>query len=362
MLHNRERELLKEYVKLLVEDDGGDGGFGFGDMGPFGMQFGSQSDLYNIFIRPFTDVAQTAAGKTKSMVSRTVTLAHVMFEAIATTLIPILASEYGEIFQRGNARLEKIEQEYKEVYDSTWSAFRDNDIALTAFFYKPTMAITAHAARLAPKALIKSLSLLSGGSMDSFLSKVAKKFDFGDIAIKPLERKTGLDTDKWSGHGGGGWGDGGGGAWMESFIREDEQKKEQKKPDIGKILSSEKVMNALETSQVMRKLQSQIQNTVNSTLNDAVNMASEVFKANTVEQLVRLTKKNIPEVTKLKSLPQQERAKAEKVILMTTKKSIKKLYTDNLEKTIKQAQSAGVPSDHPFIAAYHKAIDTINKM
>src|SRR3990167_1642756 len=114
-------KLLREYIReLLAENDGhagGDGGAGAvmamgAGMSPYGMHFGDGNDLYKIFIKPFTDVVQTTVGKTKELSQAAQTLTKVAFEAVATSLIPVLSSQYGEIFKKEKIAMDKIRKQY----------------------------------------------------------------------------------------------------------------------------------------------------------------------------------------------------------------------------------------------------------
>ena len=184
MTTKTEKRLLREYVRTVLAEEGG--GDGYGDiigasmaMSPFGVHFASQSDLYKLFIKPFVDVVDVAAGKTKEISQRAQTVVAVGFKAIATTLLPWLSQDYKEIFDKQEQVLNKIKSEYAEVYDATWDAFRYNDIAFTAFLAYPAAILTGAAARAVPQATMKLLSIIGGGSLDPFLGKLKKSFGFG---------------------------------------------------------------------------------------------------------------------------------------------------------------------------------------
>ena len=97
-------KLLREYVRssLMFEDDGG-----YDAMSPYGTSFGSGQDLYNIFIKPFTDVVDTAAGEVSKASVKVQTAAKVAFETVATTFIPFLSSDYDDIWDAEAQQIEK---------------------------------------------------------------------------------------------------------------------------------------------------------------------------------------------------------------------------------------------------------------
>src|SRR5690606_12308728 len=155
-----DERLIREYIRsILTEDDFG--GLDLGDMGgPGGMDFtgGDPKKLYNIFVKPFTDVVLTAAGKGKEFSSKVQTFAQTAFEALATSLIPVLSSDYDRIFAADKERIDKLRSEYKDVYDATWTALRDNDVLAAAFAYAPTQMITLGALRNAPVPVLNTLN------------------------------------------------------------------------------------------------------------------------------------------------------------------------------------------------------------
>jgi len=360
--------LLREYVReVLKEDDGGV----YGDlananaaMSPYGMTYGSGDELYKVFVKPFMDVVDTTMGKTKELSQRTQTLVKVAFETIATTLIPIFTDSYKEIFAKEKQELDKIKQEFGEVYQSNIDAFRDNDVFWTAFCYAPAAIITHQLAKRSPQVAVKMISSLTGGSMDDFLKRVLGKF-----GGKEAPPKTGLDYHGSSPSGGGGGGNwlgydsGGGGSHSgttEGVIREDGEEKKQ--PDIGSVLTNPKLLAKIEESDIVKKMRQEAQGVVRGTLETIYKQASAVMKANSLQDLQHSTGKTVKGVEKLAALPPQEKQKAEQAILKTFKQSMKSFYLKNLESQVKQATSAGVAENSPYVQDYTKIIAKIKAL
>ena len=402
-------KLIQEYIKLILEDDGGfDMG---GGTGGWGVSFGSDKDLYNVFVKPFSDVFATTAGKTKELSQKALSLGRVAFEAAMTTIFPFLKSDYDQIFAKEKAAIQDIKQEYKDVYDATWTAFKDNDIALAAFLYSPKAILTAATIRNAPIAATKMISVLTGGVMDDFLAKVGKFFKLGNT-VKPLSNDTGpgigesrlremsdrfdrkreknsgqytysIDQLCQCGHSLGNhtaersrdpvtgkriqpciMGDFGEPCSCECFkpkkkmseanLREDASKK-----DIAQVLMQKKILSAIDSNSRIQTMSKKMQESVNAALMEVVKTSQMIDKAQTLEQLEQLLKKKVPAIEKLKQLPEKERLVASQQLMETMRKSAKSFYAKNLEVQLQTAMKAGIPQDHPFVKAYRETITKI---
>jgi len=375
--------VLREYVReVLVEFEGGGGDGGdYGDlyaisagMNPYGANFGSYGDLYNVFVKPFADVFDTAAGKVKELSQKAQTLAKVTFETVASTLIPTYAGAYKEIFAKEKEKMDKIKEEYKEVYQSNIDAFMDNDVFWTAFCYAPAALLTVSLIRHSPGKARKMISALSGGSLDPWLDRAFAKYHVGP-PISGLNYK-GSETSMGGGGGGYGYADFGGygggdhgggdsgGVSLEGFIREKDEKSAPK-PDIdglAKLLTDHRVVEKLEQSSVTKGLERESQGTVRSTLKEIFQQAQAVLHAKSLQELQHKTGKQVKGAEKLAQLQPQERQKTEQAILATVRKSLKEFYVSNLEEQVKKAQQAGVPSNSPYVQDYNHAISKIKAL
>ena len=317
-------KLLREYVKeIIIEyDEGG---------------FGSQKDLYNVFVKPFTDVVQTAAAETKKISQRSQTLLKVSFEAIVTSLIPAFGSDYDDIFDEQNQQLDKIKSQYKDVYDATYTSFKDRDVVISAFLYAPALFLTTKAAIQAPQVTAKLMNILTGGRLDSFVSKITKALKFGDTK-KPLDR----DNSGFS----------------ESLIREASNKEAK----VRKALQSKKVLSVVQNSQKTKQIQSATQKIVNNSLKKVYEKASSLTNIKSIEQIEKLTNKKIKGIEELKKLKPNERAEAASQLMKGVKTATKQYYVKSLTATVKEVMSVGLTREHPFVQAYLKTISQINSL
>jgi hypothetical protein len=346
-------QLLREYVRVLLSED--DGGV-YGDlaitdatMNPYGISFGSGDDLYRVFLKPFVDVVDTAQGKTKELSQKAQTLAKVAFEAIATSLVPVVSDSYKEIFAKEKEHIDKIREEYHDVYASNWDAFRDNDVMCTAFCYDPTAVLGLKLAKQSPRIAIKFISTLSGGTLDSWLEKV--KHNFG-ISDKDEEPKTGLD---FKGHGPEN------AVPMESLVREDAEGSE-KKPSLSQVLTSPKLIEKLKQSPVVQKMEQEGRGMVRSTLAQVYKQAQGVLKANSLQALEQATGSKLKGTEKLSQVPQEDRAKLEQATLAGARTSLKAFYIKNLEGQVKKALSSGIPQDSDYVKDYQRVIARVKAL
>jgi|SRR5579885_516786 len=359
-----EKVLLQEFVReVLREDDGGV----YGDLAmadamqnPWGVSFGSGKDLYNIFVKPFADVVQTAAGKTKELSQRGQTLLRVTFETVATTLIPFLTDSYNEIFEHEKEKLDKIRSEYAEVYRSNWDAFKDEDFQLLAFMYNPGRFITSKVLKKSPAVAVELLSIVSGGTLDAYLDPIKKALDSGEEPLTGLDRANGkrknVEDVFGSGGGGGydvGWG-GGGGHHMEGVIREAEGSQQPATPE--QKLANPKLIQAVNNSQMARKMRQQAQQLVRAPLTQVYKQAQAVLGANSIQDLQQKLGKRLKGAEKLEQIEPQARQAAEQQLMAGVKKSMKDFYIKSLTQQAKKFEGTPVLDDYKQAISKIKAL------
>ena len=348
----KEHRILREYVRtVLREDDGGFGG-GMGGseaMGAYGVHYASGGQLYDIFVKPFVDVATVATGKTKEMSQRVQTMGKVAFETVATTLLPWLSSDYEEIFKKESEELDKIRSEYGDVYAATWDAFKNKDVALTAFFCYPGAVLTGFLAKKAPEVALKMLSVISGGEMDGVVGKIKKAFGGGSGKSKGGGTFSSPGGDKTP--------------WMESILREaGEDKQKNKKQKLADIVTNEKLVKKALNSPKAQRMQKEAQAAMQNTLQQVFERAQAVVTSKSLEELQKKIGKPLKGLDKLKQAKPEERASAEKQLLDSLRKSMKEFYAKSLEGQVKDAVEAGIPKDSGFVTAYSEVIRKIRSL
>ena len=322
-----------------------------GGLSPYGMHFGSDKDLYNVFVKPFADVVTTAAGKTKEISKSAQNLLRTSFEAIGTTVLPMFKDDYERIFADEKNAIDKIRREYADVYKSNWDAFQKDDALCVAFAYRPDLFLDVAAVKKAPKVAVKMLSVLSGGSLDPIITKLFKKAaqkkgkNEEDI-VKQLAKLYADKGEKGKKH--------------ESIIRE-EDGNESSNPLVT-LVTNKDVMNVIANNPRVVAMEKEGKNIVRTTLANAYKQVRSVAQAKNIDDLQKILGKPIEGADQLKQLQPQERQAAEANLVKTLKQSIKEFYAKNLEAQVKSAIDHGVPQNHPYVNDYKSVIQKIKAL
>lgn len=367
MVVNREK-LLREYVRQILNEDFGGGDFGGG--GGMGMGFGGgyvdPSDMYTVFIKPFTDVYDTIQGKTKETSVAALRVLRVSLETALTTIIPILSSDYDKIFKKYDDRMDKVREEYKDIYDSTWTAFTDNDVVLAAFAMYPTMMITQITARKAPIPIIHTLDALTGGFFEKYFERMIKTLSPDDA--KPLEDGGGSSGDPMHmggyGYGGGGYGGFDGGGFGEGVIYEKKapSPKKKKKSGIADKIMHPKIIAAVKRNPRVREMMNDSRTGFREVLEELFDKITKVAGARDLTQLQAVLGKQIPGMDEFSKLPPEQQQKASKKVMHDIRKAMIAMYTKNLTEQAKRSLAAGVPKEHPMIRDLMDAVKRIKSL
>lgn len=323
MLSNSDKKILREYVREIICEDDYGGIMSAGMGSPYGIEFVSRDQLFDIFVSPFVNAFKHAEGKTKELSQKGLTLLRVTFEAIATSIIPVLQDDYAKIFAEEKETIDSIRSEYGKYYQATWDAFKNDDVAIAAFMYRPDLILTTKLIDAAPKVAAKLLSVLSGGELDKYMAKLLKN----ESVSRVIREQEEFDTEK-----------------------------------LKKVINNKKVKAILANSSVTRKLSDEGEKFVKQTIQEVYERAQKVLGAKSIEELEKFLKKKLPKTEELKKAPQQERTKLERELLATIKKSMKEFYVKSIRAQAKKAVDVGVPSDHPFVVLYENVAQKINSL
>jgi hypothetical protein len=341
-----ERRILKEYVKSVLQEDEGYGA-AYGDYSdsPYGVSWGGPS-LFKIFVEPFVDVFKTTKAAAEDISARTRAAAKVAFEAIATSLIPGLSSDYKAIFEKEHAELEKIKGKYRDVFERTDKALfnEGNDFVLLAFLLDPARFITAVALNKAPSTVLSIFEIFAGESpkLKSFFDK-----------LKILKHVPGQSKEP------SGWHMGGHG-YLEGRIYEENEPAQDPNAELKSKLGNPKVLAAIQNSSKAKAMKQDAMTLVNQTVNDLLSKVKAVQSARTLEDLA----KEAPgfdrsKLAPLQKLPANERQTAEQAIVAQVKKAANAFYVKTLQAQIDSAMKAGVPADNPLLQGYKKVMSMI---
>lgn len=365
MMKLQHDKLLREYVRsIMLEDDGGFG-FGMGDMiGPYGVHYASGNQLYNTFVKPFVDVFDVAKGKTKEVTAHLFAAGKVIFETVATTLLPWLTSDYEDIFAAEKESIDKIRSEYAEVYASTWEAFKNKDVAIAAFFCYPGIVLTGALARRSPLTALNVMSTISGGEFDTFIMQIRNAYTSPGFSgykgqkysqtANMLFNSPGGDKIEWMGE--------------SKYLNEDEsndKKKDDenvKKEKLAKIVTNKKLVKKVLSTPTAQRLQSESRKVVQHTLTTILERAQGIAAAKTLEDVQKTVGKRLKGIDDLKKMKPEERRQMEPKILSSLKGSMKEFYAKSLEAQVKDAVSAGIPKESGYVKMYADVIHKIKAL
>jgi len=347
--------LLREYVRsILKEDEYSDGAFDY-TSGPYTNRFGTSQDLYDAFVSPFVDVFKTTVGKTKEIAQATKTLLSVALQTVLTTLIPIYGYNYSSLFDEQDEKIEKIRDEYKDVYERTESALKNSDAGMLAFMASPILTTSYWVGKKSPEVIKGALSAVTGGESDElfdlFKEKAiaAERWAAGDDGEGNIRRSRSSSKSPKSFYG-------------ESRLAEAEvQHKSKITPE--KILKSSVFMNRVSESPRLKEIQRVAIATYRETLEKIYEQAESLIrKSRTVEDLERLAMKPIKDIDKVKDLKGEERANAEKMLIDSVRKSMKEFYVKSLNDQINSVVRAGIPEDSLYIKDFKAMIKKIEAL
>jgi hypothetical protein len=362
------QHLLREYVRqVLVEDDGGGGDFGFGGWsmggGCFGAHFADHHQLYDAFVKPFTNIFNVASAEVQKLSTRAQALGRVAFETIVTTFIPLLEDSYDEIFADEKKQIEALESKYADTYKDVFDSFLDMDFMIPVFMFRPDLFLTAQLARKSPIVVAHAVNTATGGR---FSNNRVMQYWMTPRSGDPNRFKAGRGMGGYgSGYGGSFGADMGGygGGIGEGMIHERDAKKKQSPEEaLAKFVESPDVKKAIASDAKSQRMAKAGTEVTYRTLRSAVSDAQKILSTKTLDDIIRLTGKRPPDAEKLKKLPDEERKVAEQKIVQALHASAKQFCSFPLRKRLEGYKAAGVPEGHPFVKAYEKAIAKIQSM
>lgn len=149
---SNEKRLIREYVKILLEDEGGGGGSGESsgpatfDTGPGFFGTGSYSGAgatRSALVSPIADVMKIIKGKAKELFRSAWYVAEFALKTLLSALtIGLYDAKYDSIHQSYLGSMSKIRSQYSQAVSDSIQAFLRNDVMSAAFFYNPGLYMT----------------------------------------------------------------------------------------------------------------------------------------------------------------------------------------------------------------------------
>ena len=344
--------LLREYIRLLAEDEGS---YGYGGMQSYTQNIGDFAGLLGL--KGIMNVGKTALAQSKIVGTSVKTGLKVVLQTVLTTLIPVYGYNYQELFDKEKAEIKKIKDEYRDVYRATDEVL-GGDAALLAFFASPALVLGAVAASKGPDAAKSLLSAASLGISDDILSTAIEKLkDAGrwtvgeDDATKKARKrekaqKSGVKSPM--------------DFFGEGALHEDEE--QGKKMSMKDLVTNKKVLEKALGGEKSQKLQNFARETYQNTLKAVYAQAKEALASTqSVDALVKHAKKDRDKLaSQVKEI--QKGSPEEKALLDAARKSVKDLYVKNLTKVADDVVSKGVPESSKFVKDYRAVISRIQAL
>jgi hypothetical protein len=344
------RRLIETYVReILLEDfdGGGVAGFGFDATSPYGMEFFGRDKLANIFVGPFVNAFKHIEGKTKEMASRVGTALKTVAKTMMTIVVPVVKQDFEETFKKQKASLDRIKGQYGKYYKETWDAFRNDDVVLAAFMYRPDLMLTREFVKKAPKVAAHVISTLTGGAFDNA--------SFMQWALKPAPEKPHVAT---------------GPGMAESLLREANDADNVEK--LQKMLNDPRVREKIAGNDSAKQMSQDAQKATREFLNDVFDSAQAALTVkdfNDMQAFVAARGKKLPNIEQLeaeykKAKPEDKQrvAASQTELLKQFKESLKAFFSGALEAQVKDMISKGVPREHPMVKDYQTTIEKIKSL
>jgi hypothetical protein len=366
---------LNQNKRVMFEDDGGGagwggdmggyGGFGMGGMGSGGNIVSDQL-IYKTFISGWVDLFKTAKSATKSIAASSIATLKIALASVVNAVIPWYKENYDAIFEQLKKSQQTIRQQHEPVYRSIVQSLLENDdFLVSAFFYdpkhffntaitNPSTFVTTMGALKAPGAVAETLDVLTGGGM---LGKALKntygsskdwtqiqtklKTVLGSAVMSKLFGQMG-ETNLHSGDF----------LLLEetSDSKQDSLTKDQ--ITVIKLLLNPEVIKQVLSSSEAKSLVTQQHVVVDKALAEVVKTVQQLQQTNDVQQIIKLTGKDIKDVDKLSD---EEKQKLVSEIKSTVQKLYVKMLSTELEHLAKY-----MPKNHALVQAYAKAIKAIS--
>lgn len=346
------REIIRETARdLIAEDYGADiGGFSGGWGGGIGMSipFSWKDAVWG----PIKDAWDTGVAGVKELAVQTKFLVKNLAITLIGTFVGDVKELYKETWKEHDSDIQKIHTAYAPLFAKNDEAFK-SDFAFLVFATDP-------GAFLSFKLLEKSAGTLK--SVTSFLSN--------DKESHKYTRWVDHISSESSRHGGWknyqkmmkktpgyfyGMADSGiaaySGGTSESILRENDAapNDEQIESFLNGILKEPGFVNTLVKSPKIKKLTAQANSITSQIISDIQKRHSAIQSATTIEQLTSITRKPI-DLSKIDSLPENEKATAKTAILAELKKAETLSLQQDINAQVDALIKSGVPSNNKFIA------------
>ena len=360
MRNRNDERVLREYISRIIKEEESYGSLAVAGIGasPYGSGEGDAGK--KIFLQPFIDVWNIGIGKLKELKADVKATLKTSWRVALTSVIPTMNKGYKDILDERDQEIAAVKSQYKEVYNSAWSVFKNDDFALLGFFYNPTAVLTSAFAKKASETTLEVMdTLVAGSPVEGVIDWFKKKWEKAGT-----EAPTDSSKSSSSSSSGG----------SKELMKKDEGRRrssallrEDKSGSLGLSLTKvppeeyEKLVSKVMQSPKAKQMMSDAKKLVNEMLTDIYKKAQDITNAKSFDDLKRL--KLLPNDFKPPETKNpEEQKKNEALLFNTVRESMKKNFKMKLEDNIKSALKAGIPESSEFIAAHKKVINAISSL
>lgn len=166
----RQQRLIRNYIKLLIED-GGDAGGSYA-MGGYTV-YTDTKGLEDIFFGPMKNIFKVAEGEVKKNLS-SVKLALSLTKGVLTNMIPGFKAKFDVMFKANKEEVSEIESNYKQFYEAAFAPLNDPDFKIAAFLWNPGLFMAGKVV-MGSNGTTKSISSLLKGAGAALKSRDVEK-------------------------------------------------------------------------------------------------------------------------------------------------------------------------------------------
>jgi len=355
-------QILKEYIRSVIAEDGdggggGDGGglaglsyggSGSGGIGKYG--FGNKSHAIRL-LKIFTDPFKILSSELQQIGANAKMLVGVFFESIMTTVIPFLESDYDKIFEQRDKSVKDIQSKYGDVYKEMWESFKQEDLLVLSFMMDPGLFMAGRAFWKTPEKAAAATKFISGGIGGNIIAAVTTAGH--DVAAFIAGGKSSIAKSYKR---------------FESVERLHEDSKEGDNSAvenyaalIKKFRYSDEYDEMLE-SEHAREVSHDAQDVIKESLRQVIqNAAEQKNKIKTLEDLKGLLGNDAKEVSEqLEQLDDADKASFEQQLVESTQKSITTFFAEKLKEELARIKESGLPSGTKLESMYRLAIQKLS--
>ena len=141
----------------------------------FGYAFGSPSSLYDIFVKPVTDVGKVAGAEAKKTAARGAAVVRTAGEAIVSTLVPVLDADFDRINEKMRERIASAERDAGDAYSEVKRALGGKDAVMVALLYAPAAMLSLAAGSSAIKRLKRLFGITEAAGAQPSLAHASEE-------------------------------------------------------------------------------------------------------------------------------------------------------------------------------------------